>query len=77
MQLDKGHSSFIGTCAETLRGEGIHGFFKGLVSPVVGVTPYNVLVFTITETMKNELGNRNPTMSEEAKSFISGSIAGG
>lgn len=65
------------TCTETFRGEGMGGFFKGLVSPVVGVTPYNTLVFTITEAMKNELGNRYEDMSEENKSFVSGSFAGG
>lgn len=59
-----------------MRGEGIRGFFKGLVSPVVGVTPYNTLVFTITEGLKTELTNRTD-MSEESKSFVSGSIAGG
>lgn len=33
----------------------MRGFFKGLVSPVVGVTPYNAMVFTVTETIKQQL----------------------
>ena len=55
----------------------MQGFFKGLVSPVVGVTPYNCMVFTVTEWLKNELGNRYENMSEEARSFVAGSAAGG
>jgi len=52
MQIETGQTSFLRTCTETFRGEGVRGFFKGLVSPVVGVTPYNTLVFTVTEAMK-------------------------
>ena len=77
MQLQQGHDSFVKVCKDTYRGEGCRGFFKGLASPVVGVTPYNCLVFTLTETTKNELGARYEDMSEQKKSLIAGSISGG
>ena len=77
MQLEHGKASFLRTAGETLQGEGLRGFFKGLASPVLGVTPYCTLVFTVNEAIKKELGNHYERMSEENKSFISGSIAGG
>lgn len=65
MQLETGQkTSFLRTCSETYYGEGVRGFFKGLVSPVVGVTPYNTLVFTITESLRNELGYRTDLNEE-------------
>ena len=45
MQIEHKSVSFTKVCLDTYRGEGMRGFFKGLVSPVVGVTPYNALVF--------------------------------
>jgi len=75
MQTQEGHSSFVKVCAETYRGEGVRGFFKGLVSPLVGVTPYNTLVFTSTEAIKNELTKRTE-LSEEQKSLVAGSASG-
>lgn len=41
----------------------------------MGVTPYNTLVFTSTEAIKNELTSRTD-MSDEQKSFIAGSASG-
>lgn len=41
---------------DTYRGEGIGGFFKGVISPLIGSTPYNVSCFTITSIVKDKLG---------------------
>ena len=62
---------------ETYRGEGVRGFFKGIMSPVMGATPYNAFIFTATETIKQLLGNSYPKMSDEAKSLIAGGVSGG
>ena len=61
--------------AETYRGEGVGGFFKGCLSPLIGVTPYNTMVFTVTETIKRGLTEKGYKMNEQQKSFVAGSIA--
>ena len=76
MQLEQGRASLLRTAAETVQGEGMRGLYKGLMAPVLGVTPYCTLVFTVNEAIKKELGNHYE-MSDQDKSFISGSIAGG
>ena len=77
VQLASGHTSIQQTCVETFRGEGLRGFFKGIAAPIVGCTPYNTIVFTVTETIKNMLATRYRDMSDERKSLIAGSVAGG
>jgi solute carrier family 25 carnitine/acylcarnitine transporter 20/29 len=42
MQLEGKHVTLSSVCRETYMNEGARGFFKGMVSPLVGVTPYNV-----------------------------------
>merc|ERR1712241_571709 len=76
MQLEQGRASLLRTASETLQGEGLRGLFKGLMAPVLGVTPYCTLVFTVNEAIKKELGN-HCELSDYDKSFISGSVAGG
>ena len=61
------------TFGKTYRGEGILGFYKGIASPLIGSLPYNTSVFTISELVKQKLGNE---MSTETKSFVAGATAG-
>ena len=42
MQLEGKHVTMTSICRETVANEGFRGFFKGMISPLVGVTPYNV-----------------------------------
>ena len=50
-----------------------------MVSPVVGVTPYNTIVFSSTETIKILLSQHEKTrdFSSRKKAFIAGSLSGG
>ena len=76
MQLEnKGHS-MLRVAGETMRGEGISGFLKGLSSLILGQTPYRMIIFTMTEATKKELSQSHPLMSNEKKAFIAGSVAG-
>jgi len=55
---------------------------KGLLAPIMATTPYNSMVFTITETSKrmleaNESALPEGLKSDESKNFLSGMIAGG
>ena len=70
-------TSLFKTLAATYRGEGFRGFFKGMMSPVVTSIPYNSLVFTAFESTRRILEEKQLDLSREAKSFISGTVAGG
>ena len=39
---------FITVFRSTVAHEGVSGFYKGLVAPLMGQTPYNTLIFTTT-----------------------------
>lgn len=54
----------------------MRGFWKGLMSPMIGATPYNATVFTTKETVYNMLGNHYPNISTGHKNLISGCVAG-
>ena len=54
----------------------MRGFFKGMMSPLVGATPYNTLIFTIKEMVNAKLSQKYPLLREEHKSFAGGSVAG-
>jgi len=73
MQVEVGQVSMLNICRETLRGEGIRGFSKGLLSPLCAVTPYNVFVFTVTEDLKIRMASTG--WSEDRKSFAAGAAA--
>ena len=69
----------------TIQHEGMRGFFKGLIAPVIGTTPYNTLIFTTTELVKRFLVKNSDILSsilpldfnnEEVKNLTSGSAAG-
>lgn len=51
------------------------GFYKGMMSPIVAQTPYNTLVFAVTERFKRTLAQQYPKMNESTKSLIGGSLA--
>ena len=70
-------TSLIKAFAATFKGEGMRGFFKGMMSPIVSNIPYNSVVFTTFEVSRRLIGGNYPGISKEAKSFIAGSIAGG
>mmetsp|Transcript_30996 Transcript_30996/g.22529 ORF Transcript_30996/g.22529 Transcript_30996/m.22529 type:complete len:139 (-) Transcript_30996:445-861(-) len=65
--------SMIDVCRATMYNEGVRGLFKGMLSPLIGVTPYNTLVFTVTESTRTKLNNSE--LSETTKSLFSGSFA--
>ena len=50
-----------------------------MISPIVGVTPYNTIVFSSTETIKILLSQHEKTQdfSARKKAFIAGSLSGG
>ena len=75
MQLEAGTTSVMRTIMETYRGEGVGGFFKGALSPLIGVTPYNTMVFTVTETVKRALTENRSNLNDQQKSFVAGSCA--
>ena len=54
----------------------MRGFYKGILSPIVGAIPFNVVVFTTKEAVFNLIGNHYPEISEEGRNFIAGSISG-
>jgi solute carrier family 25 carnitine/acylcarnitine transporter 20/29 len=69
----------------TFQGEGMKGFFKGLIAPVVGTTPYNTMIFTTTELVKRFLDKNSEVLNsftnldfknEEVKNFTAGCSAG-
>merc|ERR1711957_86331 len=69
----------------TFQHEGMRGFFKGLIAPVIGTTPYNTMIFTTTELIKRLLDKNSDTLNahtpfdfknEEAKNFVAGSASG-
>ena len=64
MQLDSGSVSVMKTMAETYTAEGCSGFFKGCLSPLIGMTPYNTMVFVTTETVKRSLTERKTNLSD-------------
>ena len=73
MQTEETASSFSSMIKETYRGEGVRGFFKGLLSPVVGFTPLNVLVFVAKERVMFSLKDSN--IHENTKVAIAGAAA--
>lgn len=75
--MDPAATSVMKTVMETYRGEGVGGFFKGALSPLIGVTPYNTMVFTTTETIKRNLAQSQPSLSEQQRSFVAGSVSAG
>lgn len=76
MQLDSsGTVSVMKTVTETYKGEGLRGFWKGALSPVMGMTPYNAMVFTVQESIKREMRLNNSKLDDKSKSFVAGSIA--
>ena len=72
--------------SSTFQHEGIKGFFKGLVAPVIGTTPYNTMIFTTTEMFKRMIESNADMLSsytpsidyrnEEVKNFIGGCASG-
>ena len=51
MQVES-QPNMLRTITETYRGEGFRGFYKGMMSPIMGATPQNTLVFTVCETVR-------------------------
>ena len=62
---------------QTYRVEGLRGFFKGMLSPMLSSLPYNSLIFTTYEVARRIILAKNPNMSTETMSFMAGSISGG
>lgn len=51
------------------------GLFKGLLSPLIGVVPYNTMVFTVTEIFDEKL--QETDLSRETIRLIAGGVAAG
>lgn len=51
------YRGFIDCVVRTWRGEGIHGFFRGLTPNVVRVVPSSAITFLAYETIMQGLGN--------------------
>jgi hypothetical protein len=54
----------------------MRGFFKGLMAPLIGSTPYNTIVFTLNENAKNYLTARYPNMDVKTQGLIGGAGSG-
>lgn len=76
MQVSAGNPTVLGTMKSTWQLEGTRGFFKGLIAPLVGSTPYNTIVFTLNENAKNYLTAHYPQMDVKTQSLIGGSVSG-
>ena len=77
MQLGSSETSILKIISATYRGEGLRGFFKGMMSPVVTAIPYNSLVFTTYEYTRRKIDEYQLDLSRETQSFLSGLVAGG
>lgn len=77
MIMSQEETSIWKTIVTTYKGEGVRGFFKGIMSPVISSIPYNSLVFTVFESARRLIDDRHPGTSKEVKSFLAGTIAGG
>ena len=77
MQIRSSETSYLKIVAATYQGEGVRGFFKGMMSPVVSSIPYNSIVFTTFEVSRRLISQHYPDVSKESRSFMAGSIAGG
>jgi len=54
----------------------MRGFFKGLMAPLIGSTPYNTIVFTLNENAKTYLTARYPDMDVKTQGLIGGAGSG-
>ena len=45
---------------QTYRVEGLRGFFKGMLSPMLSSLPYNSLIFTTYEVARRSISAKNP-----------------
>lgn len=66
---------------QTLRNEGVKGFFKGMSSPIVGVGGINAILFGAYGGASRYLGDKNtaaglPAQLTIAQVFMAGSFAG-
>ena len=66
------NESTIRVLKTAIKNEGAFGLFKGVISPLVGLTPNRVLVFTVVEGTKRKL----PDFKETTKCGIAGMVAG-
>ena len=46
MQIRTSEPSVFRVIAATYQGEGVRGFYKGMLSPLITLIPYNSVVFT-------------------------------
>mmetsp|Transcript_35360 Transcript_35360/g.25797 ORF Transcript_35360/g.25797 Transcript_35360/m.25797 type:complete len:96 (-) Transcript_35360:525-812(-) len=75
MQSDTKKISAGRVCVDLLKNEGPQGFFKGIMQPLIGSTPYNTMVFSVTESSRFIM--RSWDIPEKRKSLYSGMLAGG
>jgi len=75
IQLHEGSNvKLLPTIKDIYKHEGLRGFFKGLISPIVGRVPVAAIMYTSQGYSKRALDKSN--LSTNMKNFISGFIAG-
>ena len=59
------------------RAEGIYGFYRGVMSPILGRSPLAGVLFTSLGFAKRKLEPYKSTLSDNQINFIAGFFAGG
>ncbi|KAG9408526.1 hypothetical protein AC1031_020384 [Aphanomyces cochlioides] len=66
---------FLGSCQALAASEGVKGFYKGMLSPIVSNAPINAVVFAVYGQMSRLLADENNKMTP-AQQLIAGATAG-
>ena len=74
MQLSKKKLSTSSTIQKVYRKEGIHGMYKGVMSPVIGRAPASGVTFAVNDFCKKHMQNWN--IGDVSKAMLSGIISG-
>jgi len=55
MQFETRRTTPVLIITETFKKEGLKGFYKGMLQPLIGVLPYGITIFTANELIKKQI----------------------